>query len=134
MLFPGTVNASLSGSLSNKHHLVLGSVAAALALGKGGAAHKPVYSPLLQVGLVVSVFAVFPNQLVGVGLVGGVLGHQGNANTKRAAVVVHLRRPHVLPEQALSAKLRYGAWPQAHLDGRVCFGGVVALLPGDAPG
>lgn len=27
-----------------------------------------------------------------------------------------------------------GAWLQAHLDGRVCFGGVVALLPGDAPG
>lgn len=52
--------------------------------------NQPVDSSLLQVGLVVAVFAVFPNQLVGVGLVRRVLCHQGDANPQRAAVVVNL--------------------------------------------
>lgn len=65
------------------------------------AASTPVDPPLLQLGLVVSVFTVFPNQLVGVGLVGGVLGYQGDADTQRTTVVVHLRRRHVLLKRPL---------------------------------
>lgn len=50
----------------------------------------PVYSSLLQVGLVITVFAVFPNQLVWVRLVWSVFRHQGDPDSQGAAVVVHL--------------------------------------------
>ena len=52
--------------------------------------YLPVYSSLLQVSLIVAMFAVFPNQLVGVGLVRDILGYQGDAYTQGTAVVVHL--------------------------------------------
>lgn len=54
----------------------------------------PVYPPLLQVGLVVSVFAVFSHQFMGVRFVRGVLCHQRDADPEGTAVVVHLSREH----------------------------------------
>ena len=55
----------------------------------------PVYSSLLQVGLVVAMFAVFPDQFVGMRLVRCVFRHQGDANSQGAVVVVHLQVEYV---------------------------------------
>lgn len=50
----------------------------------------PVYSPLLQVSLVVAMFAVLPHKFMGVRLVRRILGYQGDADTQGAAVIVYL--------------------------------------------
>lgn len=55
---------------------------------------SPVYSPLLQVCLVVAMLAVFSNQFMGVGLVRCVFGHQGDANSQRTVVIIHLTKEH----------------------------------------
>lgn len=54
--------------------------------------HIPVYSSLLQVGLIVTMFAVFTDQFVGVRLMWCVLCHQGNANAQGATIVVYLQQ------------------------------------------
>lgn len=93
-----TVNTSLSMSVTHKTTLfssrtvVFNTAVTDVTSRFFQARDPPVYSPLLQVGLVVSVLAVFPDQLVGVGLVRCVLCHQRDADTQGAAVVVHLRK------------------------------------------
>lgn len=89
------------GKLGGERGLELGLAQTNDGKTSSAAASIPVDPPLLQLGLVVSVFTVFPNQLVGVGLVGGVLGYQGDADTQRTTVVVHLRRRHVLLKRPL---------------------------------
>lgn len=65
---------------------------AAIQVSKRCHRHVPVHSSLLQVGFIVSVLAVLPNQFMGVRLVWRALSHQGDADAQGAAVVVHLQK------------------------------------------
>lgn len=51
-------------------------------------------------------FAVFPHQFVGVGLVRWVLGHQGDADTQGAIVVVHLHGTNQVSRMCIITHLR----------------------------